>query len=91
MKRTDEHREGSGAKGHHAAWVTIDDPDKANMPHEFQGVAEGTADRDCTLCNRPDRDPIHDAVTLKDGAVVSGQAAMLAVDWIRRDLKVRGE
>lgn len=146
MKATDEHREGSGSKGHHAAWVTMDDPDEANiphkldaealadlkhtvnapatkegtaepildagawaehlahggeelagqiiedaakwvespagqeqkrryvewweqkqaaeanMPHEFQGIAEGTADRDCTLCNRPDRDPIHDAV-----------------------------
>lgn len=29
--------------------------------------------------------------SLNDGAVVPRQAAMLAVDWIRRDLKVRGE
>jgi hypothetical protein len=32
-------------------------------PHPFQGFRTGTPDRDCTLCGRTDRDPIHSQTT----------------------------
>lgn len=32
--------------------------------HEFEGIAEGTADRPCTRCGLPDRHPVH---ALPDG------------------------
>ena len=33
--------------------------EKAKQPHPFTGILEGIADRPCTTCGKPDRDPIH--------------------------------
>lgn len=30
-----------------------------HVPHEFEGVLEGTPDRPCTKCGKADRHPIH--------------------------------
>lgn len=46
------------------AWDRIGDPEaEAELEvHAFEGVAAGVADRPCTRCGRPDRDPIHRVV-----------------------------
>jgi hypothetical protein len=49
------------AKRHIAAELERELPPEGIEPHAFVGVLYGVPDRDCEVCGKPDRNPIHKA------------------------------
>lgn len=54
----------------------LTDEQRAAVPHDFEGVVWGVADRPCTLCGKADRDPIHAVAAPASAAALLGAEHM---------------